>query len=57
MATSVLKSIDFVTSGLKYIDLMFLNVNVYIFIIAVCSFKDWIISQYSLLNNLFLRYM
>ena len=53
MATSVLKSIDFVTSGLKYIDFMVLNVNMYIFIIEVCSFKDWIISQYSLLNNLF----
>ena len=53
MATSVLKSTDFVTSGLKYIDFMVLNVNMYIFIIEVCSFKDWIISQYSLLNNLF----
>ena len=47
MVTLGLKCIHFVTSGLKCIHLNFLNVNVYIFIIAVCSFKDSIISQYS----------
>ena len=35
------------TSGLKCIHFNFLHVNVYIFITAVCSLQDWIISQYS----------
>ena len=37
-----------VTSGLKCIRFNLLNVNVHIFIIAVYSLENWIISQYSL---------
>ena len=39
MVTSKLKCINFVTSGLKCIHFNFSNVNVHIFIIAVCSLK------------------
>ena len=58
MVTSELKCINFVTSGLKCIHFNFSNVNVHIFIMAVCSLKAGMISQYHrLLNNPFASYI